>query len=192
MTIIVIGGVTAVLCGIIMAMNTVIDGETGEIVSDDEALEDALAETEGKTQKNWEETTFEGEPARFYPQTGAIMQRKENGRFVIVANRGGRPDFDGKAMVEMRELKKEEAIIRGLETAGANMGLRTSHEMLALIVAFRAKVAATSPDRTGNNDAKFIFSLVTSSLGEPEKQSALRIDMDKETAEKLIDALVSL
>ena len=175
--------------------NTVIDGETGEIISDN-TLGDALdVVTSEKLDKNWEETTFEGEPARFYPQTGVVMQRREDGRFIFVANRGGRQGMkDGvaKEMVAIRELKREEAIIRGLETAAANMGLRNSSEMVALIVAFRATVAATSPDRTGNNDAKFIVGLLNAFIPEQEGKPALRVDMDKEIAEKLIEKLVEL
>ena len=163
-------------------MNTVIDGETGEIISDDDLEEE----------QKWEETTHEGKKARFYPQTGAVMVKQENGRFIIVANRGGRPDFDGKAMVTLRELKKEEAILRGLEDAAKEFDLRGSNAMLEKIVAFRAIVAATSADRTGNNDAKFIFSLVAQNLGVNEEPTALRIDMDKELAEILIAKLVEL
>ena len=158
--------------GIIEGMNTVIDGETGEVLSDEEDL-------------NYEETTHEGKPARFYPKTGAVMQETDDGRFIIVANRGGAENWDGKAMVALREIKKEEAIQRGLENAAIALDLRSADEMLSKIVAFRANVAATSADRTGNNDAKFIFGLVSQSLGEQEGAPALRLDMDKETAQEL-------
>lgn len=158
--------------------DTVIDGETGEVVSDEP--------------KNYEIVEHDGKRCRYYPSTGAVMEVLPSGRMKIVANRGGRKNFDGAAMVAVRELKKEQAIVDGLEKASKVFDLRGPSEMLARIVAFRALVAATSADRTGNSDAKFVFSLVSQGSLDEEEQPALRIDLDKETAEKLMERLLEL
>ena len=136
---------------------------------------------------------WNGVEARFYPTTGAIMVfSEEHNRWIIRANRGGRPDFDGKEMVIARELKKEQAIVEGLEKAGGNLDLRGATAVLSAIVAARASNAISDDGRTGNADAKFIFSLVSENRETGEQGPAVRIDMDKEAAEELIKRLIDL
>ena len=136
---------------------------------------------------------WNGEEARFYPSTGAIMVFSEEfNRWIIRANRGGRPDWDGKAMVIARELKKEKAIVEGLEKAGAKLDLRGATAVLSAIVAARAQNAVDDEGRTGNADAKFIFSLVSENRDTGEAGPAVRIDMDKDSAEQLITRLLDL
>ena len=136
---------------------------------------------------------WNGQEARFYQSTGAIMVfSEENNRWIIRANRGGRPDFDGAAMVVARELKKEKAIVEGLEKAGGHLDLRGATAVLSAIVAARAKNAIEDEGRTGNADAKFIFSLVSENRETGEQGPAVRIDMDKDSAEALIARLLDL
>lgn len=143
--------------------------------------------------KKYEIIDWNGEEARFYPSTGAIMVFSERyNRWIIRANRGGRQDWDGKAMAEARVLKKEKAIVEGLEKAGWELDLRTATAVLSAIVAARAKNAIEDEGRTGNADAKFIFSLVSEGGEDEGGRPALRIDMDKETAEELVKRLVEL
>jgi hypothetical protein len=121
------------------------------------------------------------------------MSELPSGKLMIVANLGGRPDFDGKEMVAIRELKKEQAILDGLRNAAEELDLRGASAMLSAIVAARAKNAVEDEGRTGSTDAKFIFSLVRQDReGEEEDGPALRIDMDQEVAEALIRKLVDL
>ena len=142
---------------------------------------------------NYEIIEWNGDEARFYPSTGAIMVfSEENNRWIIRANRGGRKDFDGKAMVAARELKKEKAIVEGLEAAGYHYDKRSATAMLSKIVEARAKNAVEDEGRTGNADAKFIFSLVSENRDSGEEGPSLRIDMDKESAEILISRLLEL
>ena len=140
--------------------------------------------------KRFEIVDYKGSEARFYPATGAIMVFSEqHNRWIIRANRGGRPDFDGVAMVVARELKREQAIINGLQNAADGFDMRTASDMLARIVEARAKNAVSDEGRTGNADAKFIFSLIgENSEGEQEGPS-LRVDMDADTAAGFIEAL---
>lgn len=133
---------------------------------------------------------YEGAEARFYPTTGAIMVFDEaRNRWIIRANRGGRPDFDGRAMVAARELKKEQAIIDGLETAALHFDGRTASDMLERIVTARAKNAVDDEGRTGNADAKFIFSIVAQNSEGGEGEPSLRVDMDADTAAGFIAAM---
>ena len=144
-------------------------------------------------EQKYEIIDWNGEEARFYPQTGAIMVfSEEYNRWIIRANRGGRPDWDGKAMVVARELKKEKAIVEGLEKAGGQLDLRSATAVLSAIVAARAENAVNDEGRTGNADAKFIFSLVSENRETGEEGPAIRIDMDKESAEALITRLLDL
>ena len=140
--------------------------------------------------KKYEIIDHEGSEARFYPATGAIMVFSEEwNRWIIRANRGGRPDFDGAAMVQARELKKEKAILDGLENAAEGLDMRGASAMLALIVESRAKNAVSDSGRTGNADAKFIFSLIGESSEGEQAGPAVRIDMDADTAEGFIKAM---
>ena len=139
---------------------------------------------------NHEIIDWNGEEARFYPATGAIMVfSEEHNRWIIRANRGGRPGFNGKEMVAARELKKEKAVLDGLEKAGWEMDLRGASAVLSAIVAARAKNAVDDEGRTGNADAKFIFSLVNQNNEDESESPSLRVDMDKETAAEFIDAM---
>ncbi len=142
---------------------------------------------------NYDTIEFEGAEARFYPQTGAIMVfSEEHNRWIIRANRGGRPDFDGKAMVAARELKKEQAIIDGLTKAALTLDMRfatTATGMLSAIVSARAQNAVTDAGRTGNADAKFIFSIINQNDDGEEQGPALRVDMDADTAADFIAAM---
>ena len=95
-------------------------------------------------------------------------------------------------MVLARELKKEKAIVEGLEAAGFVLDLRSSTAVLSAIVAARAKNAIEDKGRTGNADAKFVFSLVSQNIETGEDGPAVRIDMDKDSAEKLITRLLDL
>ena len=168
------------------SMNTDKDGPMTEIVPFTEA-------SEVISEQKYEIIDWNGEEARFYPSTGAVMVfSKEHNRWIIRANRGGRPDFDGKAMVAARELKKEKAIVEGLEAAGYALDLRSATAVLSAIVAARAKNAIDDEGRTGNADAKFIFSLVSENRETGESGPAVRIDMDKESAEALITRLLDL
>jgi hypothetical protein len=142
--------------------------------------------------KRYEMVEWEGKPARHYPHTGAVMVQDEVGRWIIRGNTGGREDFDGAAMVAARELKKEEAIIRGLEQAAWELDLRTATEMLSAIVGARARNAIEDEGRTGNADAKFIFSLISPGKEGDGEGPALRIDMDKDTAKTLVDRLLEI
>ena len=139
---------------------------------------------------------FEGAEARFYPRTGAIMVFDEaKNRWIIRANRGGRKDFDGKAMVAARELKKEQAIIDGLVQAASELDMRfatSATGMLSAIVAARAKNAYSDEGRTGNADAKFIFSIVGANSEGGEEGPSLRVDMDADTAAGFIAAMKDL
>ena len=167
-------------------MNTEETNENTEIVPITEAGEVI------STQK-YEITEWNGEEARFYPATGAIMVfSEEHNRWIIRANRGGRPDWDGAEMVAARELKKEKAIVEGLEKAGGALDLRGATAVLSAIVEARAKNAIEDEGRTGNADAKFIFSLVSENRETGEEGPAVRIDMDKEAAEQLIKRLIDL
>ena len=142
---------------------------------------------------NYEIIDWNGEEARFYQSTGAIMVfSEEHNRWIIRANRGGRPDFDAKAMVVARELKKEKAIVEGLEKAGGTLDLRSATAVLGAIVAARAENAISDKGRTGNADAKFIFSLVSENRDTGEQGPSVRIDMDKDSAEALITRLLDL
>ena len=143
--------------------------------------------------KKYEIIDWNGEEARYYRSTGAIMVFSEEfNRWIIRANRGGRVGFDGKAMVEARELKKEKAVLDGLEKAGATVDLRSATAVLSAIVAARAENAIADPGRTGNADAKFIFSLVSENRETGEEGPAIRIDMDKESAAALVARLLDL
>ena len=155
--------------------------------------ENENTEIEVISEKNYEIIDWNGQEARFYEATGAIMVfSEENNRWIIRANRGGRPDFDGAAMVVARELKKEKAIVEGLEKAGGHLDLRGATAVLSAIVAARAKNAIEDDGRTGNADAKFIFSLVSENRETGEQGPAVRIDMDKDSAEALIARLLDL
>jgi hypothetical protein len=141
----------------------------------------------------YEVIDWNDQEARFYPATGAIMVfSEEHNRWIIRANRGGRPDFDGKEMVAARELKKEKAIVEGLEAAGYAMDLRSASGVLSAIVAARARNAVEDEGRTGNADAKFIFSLVSENRETGEEGPAVRIDMDEKSAKILMDRLLDL
>lgn len=142
--------------------------------------------------KHYEMVTWEGKEARHYPNTGAVMVQDEFGRWIIRGNTGGRVDFDARAMVEAREIKKREAIINGLESAAYKLDLRTGFDVLSEIVSARAKNAITDEGRTGNADAKFIFSLVSETGEEGKEKPAIRIDMDRESANKLIQRLLEI
>ena len=136
---------------------------------------------------------WNGEEARFYERTGAIMVfSEEHNRWIIRANRGGRQDWDGAEMVVARELKKDKAIVEGLEKAGGRLDLRSATAVLSAIVAARARNAIEDEGRTGNADAKFIFSLVSENRETGEEGPALRIDMDKDSAKELITRLLEL
>ena len=139
---------------------------------------------------------YEGAPARFYPATGAIFVfSEEHNRWIIRANRGGRPGFDGAEMVKARELKKREAIINGLEEAAEDLDLRFTKGasgVLSAIVAARAKNAVEDDGRTGNADAKFIFSIISQDGEGDEIQPALRVDMDADTARDFIQKVKEL
>lgn len=164
-------------------MNT----EKNSEITETEPLEGEIVEV------NYEMTTWNGQEARFYPQTGAVMVfDEEKNRWIIRANRGGRPDWDAREMVAARELLKEKAIVEGLEAAGYAMDLRSATSVLSAIVAARAKNAIDDEGRTGNADAKFIFSLVSEDRETGESGPAVRIDMDKESAETLISRLLDL
>ena len=142
--------------------------------------------------KKYEIIDWNGQEARFYQSTGAIFVYDDSkNRWIIRANRGGRPDWDGAKMVEARELKKEKAIIDGLEATGWELDLRTATSVLSAIVAARAKNAIEDEGRTGNADAKFIFSLIGVGEGK-EEGPALRIDMDKDTAKELVERLIEI
>ena len=177
-------------------MNTDKDGHMTEIVVQEDPLTGKVlteSDISELSTPNYEEIDWNGEEARFYPSTGAVMVfSEEHNRWIIRANRGGRPDFDGKAMVAARELKKEKAIVEGLEAAGYALDLRSATAVLSAIVAARAKNAIDDEGRTGNADAKFIFSLVSENRETGESGPAVRIDMDKESAEALITRLLDL
>ena len=145
------------------------------------------------SEPKYEITEWNGEEARFYPRTGAIMVfSEEHNRWIIRANRGGRVDWDGAEMVVARELKKEKAIVEGLEKAGGQLDLRGATAVLSAIVAARATNAIADDGRTGNADAKFIFSLVSENRETGEAGPAVRIDMDEASATKLIERLLDL
>ena len=132
----------------------------------------------------------EGSEARFYPRTGAIMIFDvEKNSWIIRANRGGRVDIDGHEMAIARKLKKEEAIINGLEACGWEMDMRSASSVLSAIVAARAKNAIDDDGRTGNADAKFIFSLVSQGGEDSDEAPSLRVDMDKDAAREFIQAM---
>lgn len=145
-----------------------------------------------KDPKRYEMVEWEGQPARHYLHTGAIMVEDEHGRWIIRGNLGGREDFDGAAMVAARELKKEQAIVQGLQSVAWEMDLRSATDMLSAIVAARARNAVEDEGRTGNADAKFIFSLLHSDKPDQQEGPALRIDMDEETSKALIDRLLDI
>jgi hypothetical protein len=150
-------------------------------------------EIEVISDQKYEIIDWNGEEARFYPSTGAIMVfDDEYNRWIIRANRGGRVDFDPQEMATARLLKREKAIVEGLEKAGGKLDLRTATSVLSAIVAARAKNAVEDEGRTGNADAKFIFSLVSENSETGEKGPAVRIDMDKDSAEALIKRLIDL
>lgn len=160
-------------------MVDIIDSETGEVLSD---------------KPKFELVMHDGHECKYYPASGAVIRTMPNGQTRFVANRGGRPDFDPHEMVAAREIKKEEAILRGLEEAGYNMDMRSAGDVLARIVAARATNAIEDEGRTGNSDAKFIFSLISAGGKETSEESrpALRIDMDGERAQKLLEKLIEL
>jgi hypothetical protein len=163
------------------------------ILDGGEGLDEGASPGDQEIITNYEIIEYEGEQCRFYPQSGAVMSELPSGKLMIVANLGGRPDFDGKEMVAIRELKKEQAILDGLRNAAEELDLRGASAMLSAIVAARAKNAVEDEGRTGSTDAKFIFSLVRQDReGEEEDGPALRIDMDQEVAEALIRKLVDL
>lgn len=164
-------------------MNT---GKTEENTGN-EWLENEIVVVDGE---NYAIIEYEGSEARFYPRTGAIMIfDAEKNSWIIRANKGGRVDIDGKAMVLARELKKEEAIINGLEACGWEMDLRSASSVLSAIVAARAKNAIDDEGRTGNADAKFIFSLVGQGGEDSDEGPSLRVDMDKNAAAEFIQAM---
>ena len=133
---------------------------------------------------------YEGSEARFYPRTGAIMVFDvAKNSWIIRANRGGRVDIDGQEMAMARRVKKEEAIINGLEACGWQMDLRSASSVLSAIVAARAKNAIDDDGRTGNADAKFIFSLVSQGGEDSDEAPSLRVDMDKDAAREFIQAM---
>jgi len=142
--------------------------------------------------KRYEMIEWQGKPARHYLHTGAVMVEDEFGRWIIRGNLGGREDFDGAAMVAIRELKKEEAIINGLQNAAWELDLRSATDMLSKIVEARARNAVEDEGRTGNADAKFIFSLIHTDNERDGERPALRIDMDEDTAKSLIDRLLEI
>jgi hypothetical protein len=155
----------------------VLDEETGEIVEDPKF--------------DW--IIWEDQEAKYYPRSGAIMVfDKEKNRWIIRANRGGRSDWDPVAMVEARELKKKEAIFEGLQNAAFEMDLRSASDVLSAVVAARAKNAVEDEGRTGNADAKFIFSLVGAGEDAEGEGPAVRIDMDKDTAKELVQRLIDM
>jgi hypothetical protein len=142
---------------------------------------------------NYEIIDWNGEEARYYERSGAIMVfDDERNSWIIRANRGGRSDFDATEMIKARELKKEKAILDGLEAAAYALDLRTASAVLSAVVAARAKNAIEDEGRTGNADAKFIFSLVSKNGETGEQGPAVRIDMDENSAKELINRLLDL
>jgi hypothetical protein len=142
--------------------------------------------------KRFEMMEWQGQPARHYPATGAIMVQDDVGRWIIRGNTGGAPDWDAKTMVAQRELRKQEAIYEGLEKVAFEMDLRSAVDVLATIVAARARNAISDEGRTGNSDAKFVFSLLGNGEGDNEEKPSLRIDMDRDTAKALVERLTDI
>jgi hypothetical protein len=140
--------------------------------------------------QNWEPTTHEGKPARYFPRSGAVMvYSDEYKRWIIRANRGGRSDFDPYELVEAKMRKRKQAIMDGLEAAAWELDLRTASAVLAAIVEARAKNAIEDEGRTGNADAKFIFSLIGDEKAKTEDGPSLRMDMDAEVAKEFIGTM---
>ena len=114
----------------------------------------------------YEEIMYEGKPAKYYPQSGAIMQANEQGKIVFKANTGGNPLMKDpeycRAMQRRRWESQWEAIAEGLIKAGFDInveGQGTPEAVLTEIVRQRA-VKATEGNRDGNEAAKFIFALL--------------------------------
>jgi hypothetical protein len=88
-----------------------------------------------------------------------------------------------------RMRKRKQAIMDGLEAAAWELDLRTASAVLAAIVEARAKNAIEDEGRTGNADAKFIFSLISDEKAKTEDGPSLRMDMDAEVAKEFIGTM---
>ena len=141
--------------------------------------------------KYFEIVEYKGEQCRHYTYTGAYISL-ESGK--ILGNEGGRVDWDGTAMVTLGHNSRREAILDGLAKAAVEHGLGVvPTAMLSEIVRKRAEVAIMNDGRAGNDAAKFVWGLVGYLESESgAKGPAVRIDLDKETAKKLVKALVEL
>ena len=137
----------------------------------------------------------DGEPARFYPGSGAIMSIETG---VILANKGGNPLFKepGYAgeLARRKAVLVREAIIKGLSDAATSLEDvigDTPTDMLAEIVKARAITAASSSGKAGNDAARFIFSIVGATDEDGgQKTAAMEVKMSPEMAKYVMDKMI--
>ena len=164
------------------------DTEKGQwIEPEDVSLLPICPHEEGDT-KYFEYRIKKGEMCKFFPYTN-MYQSLATRR--IVANDGGRIDFDGE-VVKKRWSDRREAILQGLTEAALQEGIgSTPNDMLAEIVKNQA-LQATEQTRDGTGAAKFVLGIMEVTedkvkSGEKAVVIEMNVDAVREILEKLAE-----
>ena len=125
-----------------------------------------------------------GEMCKYYPYTGAYYGLTSKH---IVANDGGRQDFDGSAMVTKRHADRRAAIAQGLAEAAIEEGIgSTPTDMLAQVIKNQA-IQALEQTRDGTGAAKLIWGIVGMDVeAETGKQAAVTVELNAEAVEAIL------
>jgi hypothetical protein len=129
----------------------------------------------------------EGELCKYYPYTGVYISLVTG---QIVANIGGREDFDGSALATKRHADRRAAIAKGLAEAAQEEGIgSTPTDMLAQVVKAQAK-QALEQTRDGTGAAKFVWGLV--GVEEDKKAGAaatVTVELDADSVASILQKL---
>lgn len=146
---------------------------------------------------HYEIIEWEGEEARFYPGSGAVMKQRPDGRMIIVANKGGNPLMGTEGYAKELQARRwesyYEAVAEGLMKAGDDLkfdGSRSPYNILTEIIRTRAKLA-TRENRDGNEAAKFIFSVVRQVQHEDREteENVIKFNLTPEQMENVLGKL---
>jgi hypothetical protein len=138
--------------------------------------------------KFFEYKEWDGELCKHYPYTGVYISLVTG---QIVANVGGREDFDGSALATKRHADRRAAIAKGLAEAAQEEGIgSTPTDMLAEVVKSQAK-QALEQTRDGTGAAKFVWGIV--GFDEEQKSSGsaatVTVELDADSVANILDKL---
>lgn len=142
---------------------------------------------------------YEGKPAKYYPQSGAIMQPNAEGKWVYKANTGGNPKMQdpeyARAMQRRRWETHYDAIVQGFIDAGVEMkGIGSTPDAIITAIVKRVALQAAREDtREGNEAAKivqrFMNKLTDSTVGGSESGNSIKFELTKEQMDDVMSKI---